>query len=108
MKRMLIRYKTKPERTAENEALIKGVFAELDANAPEGLGYMSLKLADGSFVHFVENDAKDPTAVLQSLPAFQAFQNGIRDRCIEPPQSSEATIVGNYRMLAGRESLASA
>ena len=67
MKRTLIRYKTKPERTAENEALIKAVFAELEANAPEGLRYMSLKLADGSFVHFVENDAKDPAGVLQSL-----------------------------------------
>ena len=31
--------------------------------------------------------------------AFQAFQTGIRDRCIEPPQSGEVTIVGNYRML---------
>ena len=108
MKRTLIRYKTKPERTAENEALIKAVFAELDANAPEGLRYMSLKLADDTFVHFVENDAKDPAGVLQSLPAFQAFQNGIRDRCSEPPQSGEVTIVGNYRMLAGHESLASA
>ena len=78
MKRMLIRYKTKPERTVENEALIKAVFAELHASAPEGLRYMSLKLADG------------------------------RDRCIEPPQSAEVTIVGNYRMLAGHESLASA
>ena len=108
MKRTLIRYKTKPDRTAENEALIKAVFAELHANSPEGLRYMSLKLADGTFVHFVENDAKDPAAVLQSLPAFQAFQNGIRDRCIEPPQSGEVTIVGNYRMLAGHESLAGA
>jgi len=108
MKRTLIRYRTKPERTAENEALIKAVFAELEANAPAGLRYMSLKLADGTFVHVVENDAKDPAGVLQSLAAFQAFQSGIRDRCSEPPQSSEVTIVGNYRMLAGHESLASA
>jgi hypothetical protein len=108
MRRTLIRYKTKPDRTAENEALIKAVFAELHATAPEGLRYMSLKFADGSFVHFVENDAKDPAGVLQSLTAFQAFLSGIRDRCIEPPQSDEVTIVGNYRMLASHESLASA
>ena len=31
---------------------------------------------------------------------FKAFQSGIRERCIEPPQPGGATIVGNYRMLA--------
>jgi hypothetical protein len=33
------------------------------------------------------------------MTAFKAFQSGIRDRCIEPPQPNNATIVGNYRML---------
>jgi hypothetical protein len=28
-----------------------------------------------------------------------AFQSGIKERCLEPPQSGEATIVGDYRML---------
>ena len=37
-----------------------------------------------------------------ALDAFRAFQSGIRARCIEPPQPSEATIVGNYRMLGER------
>jgi hypothetical protein len=106
MKRTLIRYKTKPDRTDENEALIKAVFRELHAKSPEGLRYLSLKLADGSFVHLVANEA-EVNPVLE-LPAFQAFQSGIRERCIEPPQSAEVTIVGNYRMLAGDESLAGA
>jgi hypothetical protein len=35
-----------------------------------------------------------------TLAAFKAFQSGIRERCIEPPQAGGATIVGNYRMLA--------
>jgi hypothetical protein len=36
---------------------------------------------------------------LRELPAFQAFQSGIRDRCDELPLVRLARIVGNYRML---------
>lgn len=97
MKRTLIRYKTKPESSAENERLIRGVFAELQAKSPEGVRYAVLKLADGSFFHFVAVEA-DPNPIL-ALEAFQAFQKGIRDRVVDPPQSGEVTIVGNYRML---------
>jgi hypothetical protein len=50
-------------------------------------------------VHFVETDS-DTGSVLPGLAAFKAFQSGIRERCIEPPQSGAVTIVGNYRMLA--------
>ena len=97
MKQSLIRYRTKPEKTEENERLIKGVFEELHAKSPDGVRYAVLKLADGSFFHFVsvETDANPITA----LAAFKAFQSGVRDRAMEPPQSSEATVVGNYRML---------
>ena len=73
MKRTLIRYKTKPDRTDENEALIKAVFRELHAKSPEGMRYMSLSLADGSFVHFVENEAdQQPSPVLRTagIPGF--------------------------------------
>jgi hypothetical protein len=97
MKPTLIRYRTKPEKTEENERLIKGVFAELRAKSPEGVRYAVLKLADGSFFHFVETEA-DPSPIPQ-LEAFRAFQSGVRDRAIDPPQSGEVTIVGNYRML---------
>jgi hypothetical protein len=31
------------------------------------------------------------------LEAFRAFQSGIKDRCLEPPQSSKATLIGSYR-----------
>ena len=61
--------------------------------------YLSLRLDDGTFVHFVETDAGDGSSALLKLAAFQAFQSGIRERCIEPPLAQGATIVGNYRML---------
>jgi radical SAM superfamily enzyme with C-terminal helix-hairpin-helix motif len=97
MKRTLIRYKTRPDAADENQRLIEGVFAELQTKAPEGIRYMALKLADGSFLHFVETAGGD--SPLPAMEAFRRFQSGIRERCIEPPQPSEAIIVGNYRML---------
>jgi hypothetical protein len=98
MKRTLIRYKTKPELGGKNAELIAKVFEELKATAPEGVRYLSLRLDDDSFVHFVET-AADAASVIPGLSAFKAFQNGIRERCVEPPQFGDVTIVGNYRML---------
>jgi hypothetical protein len=97
MKRTLIRYKTKSEMADNNAELIAAVFAELKTAKPAGIRYLSLRLDDGSFVHFVEAEAD--SSALTGLAAFKAFQSGIRERCLEPPQSGSATIVGNYRML---------
>ena len=99
MKRTLIRYKTRPDMTDRNVELIAAVFAELKAVKPEGVRYLSLRLEDDSFVHFVETEADDGTSALPKLAAFQAFQSGIRERCAEPPLVRGVTIVGNYRML---------
>jgi hypothetical protein len=99
MKRTLIRYKTKPEMADKNAELIAGVFAELKATKPEGIRYLSLRLEDNTFIHFVESES-DSGSALPTMAAFKAFQSGIRERCIEPPQPSGATIVGNYRMLS--------
>jgi hypothetical protein len=100
MKRTLIRYKTKPETTEQNQRLIEDVFAELQSKSPEGVRYMALRLGDGSFLHLVETgEGENP---LLGMDAFRRFQSGVRERCIEPPQLSEATVVGNYRMLGER------
>ncbi len=99
MKRTLIRYKTKPGLADRNAELIAGVFEELKAAKLEGVRYLSLRLDDDTFVHFVETEAGDGGSGLPKLAAFQAFQSGIRERCIEPPLAGGVTIVGNYRML---------
>jgi hypothetical protein len=98
MKRTLIRYKTRPDTAEQNAGLIAKVFEELRAKAPNGVRYLSLRLDDDTFVHFVE--AEEGSTPLPSLDAFKAFQNGIRERCVEPPLAGNATIVGNYRMLS--------
>ena len=94
MQGTLVRYKTTPEGADENQQLIEKVFAELRATSPEGIRYVVLRLADGSFVHFKEGPGS-----LQELGAFRTFQKGVKARCIEPPQVGEATVVGHYRML---------
>jgi hypothetical protein len=98
MRQTVIRYKTKPELAEKNAELVAAVFAELKAAQPEGLRYLSLRLEDDTFIHFVETAAEGASS-LQSLPAFAAFQNGIRERCAEPPLAKGAAVIGSYRML---------
>ena len=91
----VIRYRTKPERADENEALIKAVFAELAEREPEGVRYAALRLDDGeSFVHVVQLD--DESNPLLEIAAFQAFQAEIADRVAEGPVTADATVVGSY------------
>ena len=93
----LIQYRTKTERTAENRALIAGVFAALNQLAPQTVGYLVLELGDGTFLHLV--DAAPGENAITSLPAFKAFSSGVKDRQQDQLESGEVKIVGNYRML---------
>jgi hypothetical protein len=99
MKRTIIRYKTKPGAADENAELVRAVFAELKAAQPEGIRYLSLRLEDDTFIHFVESAADDGSSALPKLAAFGAFQSGLRERCAEPPLARAVAIVGNHRML---------
>ena len=38
MRQVMVRYKVKPDRVAENEALVRAVYEELDASRPTGSG----------------------------------------------------------------------
>src|SRR5262245_61175286 len=101
MKRMMIRYKVKADRAAENERYIEAVFEALERERPEGLRYGSFKLADGvSFVHLVSVEAADGVNPLATLPAFKAFTAQIAERCEEAPVAVELKEVGAYRLLA--------
>ncbi|HEX2659624.1 MAG TPA: hypothetical protein VHU40_15175 [Polyangia bacterium] len=95
MRRVLVRYKVKPERVEEHEALIRAVFEELKRTAPSGLRYGTFKQPDGlSFVHFALV-AAEPSP-LTSLTAFQAFIAKVSERCDEPPVTVVLTEVGSY------------
>src|SRR5689334_11206468 len=92
-----VRYTTKPGRADENQAFVEKVFAELAADQPEGLRYMTFRLADGvSFLHIASVETDDGTNPLGGVAAFAEFQAEIGDRCAEGPVVSDATLVGSY------------
>lgn len=95
---VVVRYRAKPDRADENQALVEAVFAELNETDPGGVRYATLRLADGTFVHVADSDV-EPNP-LGSVAAFARFQQDIGDRC-EPghgPHVEEATVVGSYRV----------
>ena len=97
MKRVMVRYRVKPDRIEENERYIRAVFAALQEDAPDGVRYASFKQDDGaSFVHIASIEADQNP--LQDLPAFKAFTADIRDRCDEPPVAVELSEIGSYKV----------
>lgn len=99
MRTIMVRYKVKPDRVAENEQYISKVFEELSRKEPAGFRYASFKLEDGvSFVHIVFEEPSNEGLSLADLPAFQAFTAQIAERCDEPPVASAMTTIGSYRL----------
>jgi len=100
--RKVVQYRTKTNRADENQALIEKVFGELDSARPEGLRYASLRMNDGvSFLHIAEIDTPHGSNPLAATAAFTEFQRDLADRCEVQPHAVDATIVGNYGLLAG-------
>ncbi len=92
----MIRYKVRPDRAQENEALVRAVYEQLNRERPGALHYATFKMPDGvSFMHLVfETD--QPGRILNEVPAFQAFVMDIASRCDEPPIATEISVVGSY------------
>jgi hypothetical protein len=99
MKKVMVRYKLKPEHVAENERLVRAVYDELRETEPEGIRYATFRLDDGvSFVHVAVVDAEDGGSPLFGLPAFRRFREGLDDRCAEPLVRSELTEIGSFQL----------
>ncbi len=95
---IVVRYRTAPERREENKGLVQAVFAGLARAEPAGLRYAALRLDGGAeFLHLALLEEGEPNPLV-ALPAFQAFQSGIAERCDEQPTAAAATVVGAYRM----------
>lgn len=95
---VVVRYRTTdPEAAKENQRLVEQVYAELAERRPDGLRYITLRLADG--VTFVHVALQENAEALSQLSAFQAFQSGIAGRVEAPPDASPATVVGSYRIV---------
>lgn len=97
MKRVMVRYKVKPDQADENQRLVEQVYAELQRNAPAGLRYATFKQNDGvSFVHIASIETESGDNPLSQLPAFKTFQAQIKDRCTEPPVAVDLEEIGAY------------
>jgi hypothetical protein len=97
MRRVVVRYRVRPDRVEENERLVRAVYAELADVQPEGLRYATVKLDDGvTFVHVAVHEQENP---LPGLASFRAFSGTIGERCDEPPVVSDAELVGSYLLL---------
>ena len=98
MKRVLVQYKVKQDRSEENIKFIKNVFSELEEKSPKGLRYASFHQPDKlSFIHIASIETNDGTNPLSELPAFKEFQKEIKDRCEIPPQAVELHEIGLYK-----------
>ena len=93
MKPTPIRYKMRPETIGQNRQLMEEVFAEIHAQLLEGVRNALPALDDGSFFHVVET-----AGVVNPMLQLDAF----KERCAEPPNAAEASVLGNNPMLAGR------
>lgn len=93
---MMIRYKTSEARAEENAALVRAIFEEIRACAPNGIRYVCYRHADSvTFVHMatITNLEKD---WINALPSFKAFQSQLKERCVEPPVVSELNALESY------------
>jgi hypothetical protein len=102
MRQVMVRYKLKPDRVAENEELVRGVYGELARTEPAGLRYATFRLDDGvSFVHLAMTDTVDGKSPLSRVKAFKAFQRDIDDRCEEAPVVTDLREIGSFRLFEG-------
>ena len=99
MRRVMVRYRVKPDHVAKNETLVRAVYDELQRTNPPGLRYATFQLEDGvTFVHLASTETEDGTNPLAGIRAFQQFQQDIADRCDEAPQVTELREIGSFRL----------
>jgi hypothetical protein len=97
VRKVLVRYKVKPQFASENQQYVEKVFEELRRTSPHGLRYATFKLNDGvSFVHIASIETENGDNPLSQTQAFQNFQAGIQDRCEEQPVVTDLEEVGSY------------
>ncbi len=89
MTRVLVRYKVKPDRAAENEELVRAVYEELHRTHPPRFRYATFQLDAGvTFVHLASNGpplrrlerALNQTSLASRGPRLVAPTDGFREQ----------------------------
>jgi hypothetical protein len=98
MKQVAVRYTVKPGSEADNEALVRAVYEELDRSGPEGLRYETFAYDDGrSFLHLATYEPDGERSPFAGVAAFERFKAGLPGRCEAPPVRTELRRVGAFR-----------
>ena len=93
----MVTYTVKADRLAENQALIRDIFDELDRVQPPGLTYQAFELPDGvSFIHLITYD-KSRYGALPPMTSFKAFHADLHGRCAGAPARTELGRLGAHR-----------
>ena len=99
MESVMVRYKVKPDQAAKNEELVRAVYDELHRTEPAGLRYATFQLEDGvTFIHLASVEADAGQHPLTGLESFKRFQDGVADRCDEPPVLTATREIGSFRV----------
>ncbi len=94
---VMVRYEVEPGQVAENEELVRAVYAELAETQPSWLRYATFALEDGvSFVHLAVID--EDRGQLRDVAAFRRFREGLIDRVVAPLTNTRLRQVGGYRV----------
>jgi hypothetical protein len=102
MRRVMVRYRVKPDQAAKNDALIRAVYDELHRTKLPGIRYATFKLDDDlSFVHIASIETEDGQSPLSDLRAFKQFQKGIGNRCDDAPVATKLREIGSFRLFDG-------
>jgi hypothetical protein len=100
MESVMVTYKVKPERVAENEEFVKAVYEELHQINDPDIHYATFKLDDGqTFVHIASFTSAEKQPVLTGSKAFKAFQENLGERCEVPPNPQKLNQVGAYNFV---------
>src|SRR4029079_5192638 len=90
MRQVMVRYRVKPGRAAENEELVRAVYEELHRTQPPGFRYDSYHIDDRThFVHLATESVDNAASPLAGLAAFQRFVKDIAQRCDEATPVTE-------------------
>jgi len=98
----VVRYTTKPDHTAENEALSSAVFAQLRSAPPEGVAYALFR--DGNeFIHVFLNLKADRICPSHGVTCFQDVREGHRRalRSVSECDTARRAVGGLLRLRCG-------
>jgi len=100
MNRVMVTYKVKSDKLAENESLVKAVYAELHQINNPDMHYATFKLEDGqTFVHIASFASEEGRQALSNCNAFKEFQKDIKERCEVPPNPQKLSEVGSFNFV---------